>query len=435
VTPNLQDFVRSGFDSNRWHLSSLTVELSLVEGGVMETNSTTSSKAAGVLHSLGHGGHSPEEGRSAPPARASNLPSYELRVQAPESHTASLIEQILIGRKDLGVVESGRGAVMLSEIHSVMESSPRSSSAVVANSLQSVHSAGEGSEFLSADRYVAIKNVAVATDFSVYSERAVQHALAVAHRFGATLHLLHVVRPSQFAFAPDALASIGDAAERDCKELSTRIQNSHQLEGLHCRRWVERGEIYEVVGRFVKSQRIDLLVTGTHGRSGIQRLVLGSVAHQIFHCVRCPLLTVGPQAPGAGVNPQLRHILFATDLSRGSLAAIPYVITAARAWHTSLDVLHVCTTAHLGHAERLNDFRKRIDELYGGSEHESIKCTLAIGDPAQSVLDFSARNEVDLIVLGLETHRSLYSSPFWSDAYAIVRRATCPVLSVRSSEG
>jgi nucleotide-binding universal stress UspA family protein len=297
------------------------------------------------------------------------------------------------------------------------------------------HGTGEVSEIPAKEQNdVAIKNVAVATDFSRYSERAVQHAVAVARHFGATLHLLHIVRPSEFAFVPDVVLQIEEASNRECKELSARIHNGHQLSGLDCRRWVERGEVFDVVGRFVKDQSIDLLVIGTRGRSGVARLVLGSVAQAIFHCVRCPVLTVGPQAPGTTMNLQLERILFATDLSRQSLEAIPYVRTAMRAWHTKLDVLHVCTDAHSGHAELLNAVQKRIGEVYDGIEPGSTKCNLTIGEPAKSVLDFAARNKENLIVLGLKAHRSLYSSPFWSDAYTIVRNATCPVLSIRSTD-
>ncbi len=280
---------------------------------------------------------------------------------------------------------------------------------------------------------VAIHNVAVATDFSEPSERALQHGLAVANQFGATLHLLHLVRPSEFTFAVEAMSPIEDAYSRDCEDLAIDLEKNHHLNGIECRRWVERGEVTEVVRNFVEKQHIDLLVVGTHGRTGLERLVKGSVAHQIFHCVRCPVLTVGPLSPGTTAPIQLKRMLFATDLSRESMASVPYLLTILKGWQVELDVLHVCSAAQFGHAELLDTFRDRIRRLVSGNEPSSVRCQMAIGDPARRILECAADNRSDLIVLGLKPHRALYGSPFWSHASEIVRSAKCPVLSVRSN--
>lgn len=277
---------------------------------------------------------------------------------------------------------------------------------------------------------VAIHNVAVATDFSPCSEHAVEHSLAVARHFGATLHFVHLLRPSQFSYTPDMLPAIADVADRDCDNLLARLQRQHRLDGIDCRRWIEQGEITERAGAFVRDHHIDLLILGTHGRTGLPHLLLGSVAQQIFQCVPCPVLTVGPLAPGAGPHLQLHRVLFSTDLSPQSLAAVPFVLTAVREWHTELDILHVCTSQDPAHRAAMDQLRSDLDRCLDDTH---LQGSIIAGKPADRVLEFTASHHEDLIVLGLKPHRALYNGRLWSYAYEIVRRAPCPVLSVRTA--
>lgn len=278
---------------------------------------------------------------------------------------------------------------------------------------------------------VAIHNIAVATDFAESSAHAVEHALAIARHFGATVHLLHMVQPSKFAFVPDMMPAIDEASTRDCEQYVARLTGIHRLDGVKLERWVEQGEISEVVNPFVRDHRIDMLVVGTHGRSGIPRLLLGSVAQQIFHYVRCPVLVVGPRAPGSGPELQLKKVLFATDLSHESLAAVPWMLTAVEEWHTELDILHVCTTGNSEHPRLMNELRTRIDAALEDKQHGGVRLHLLRGKPMPCVTDFALHNHEDAIILGLKPHRGLYDGPFWSHAYEIMRHAPCPVLSVR----
>ncbi|HEX4039405.1 MAG TPA: universal stress protein [Acidobacteriaceae bacterium] len=278
---------------------------------------------------------------------------------------------------------------------------------------------------------VKIQNVAVATDFAACSERAVQHGLAVARHFGAAIHFLHLLRPSSFPMAAEMMPALADAADRDYDHLIARLLQDHRLDGIEFHRCVEQGEIPSLAGAFVRDRHIDLLIVGTHGRTGIQRLLLGSVAQQIFHSVRCPVLTVGPLAPGIGPQLQLRRVLYATDLSRESLAAVPYALTAVEQWHTQLDMLHVCKSGNPGHRgvmERLAaDLAHDIDASGATPPHWEVLS----GKASPTILNFAAVHHEDLIVLGLKPQRSLYNASTWSHAYEIVRQAPCPVLSIR----
>jgi nucleotide-binding universal stress UspA family protein len=287
--------------------------------------------------------------------------------------------------------------------------------------------------------YVTIQNVAVATDFSDCSERAVLHAVGIARKFGATLHLLNLVQPSKFAAVPDMLPEIDKAAGRDCDDLIHRLSNTHLLDGVRCQRWVEQGEIFEVAGEFVKEHHIDLLVLGTHGRKGLSRLLFGSVSQEILQHVACPVVTVGPCSGCPDTQVKLKKILFSTDLSAESLAALPWVLTAVREWKTELDVLHVCTAKDATCPgllpQRMQELRARIESLQEGYEQLPIRYHQIAGKPAPSIVEFANGNGMDLVILGIKAPHGLYAGSRWSQAYEILREAHCPVLSVRSDLG
>ena len=279
---------------------------------------------------------------------------------------------------------------------------------------------------------VAIQNIAIATDFSPWSDGAMQHALVIARWYGATLHILHTVRRSEFSFVPDLMVQLDELAERDCDDLMGRLHAAHKLDAIARRLWNLDGEV-STLGDFVRDQNIDLLVLGTRGRSGISKLFLGSVAGEIFHCVSCPVLTIGPWSRGAASRLALKNVLLATDLSPQSTAALPYVLAAAKPWRAAVDVLHVCSPDRSDCDCRMQAYRRKLDALTTREPWLSIRYHVTPGEPSSEVLDFASQNKEDLIVLGLDNHCSLYEGPPLSHAYEIVRQARCPVLSVRST--
>lgn len=280
------------------------------------------------------------------------------------------------------------------------------------------------------DSSLAIRNIAIATDFSPWSDRAMQHALLVARRMGAALHILHTVRRSEFAFVPDLMVQLDELAERDCENLMGRLHAAHSLEGIECHCWNLYGECSDVFADFVRDQKIDLLVLGTRGRSGISKLLLGSVAEEISRCVVCPVLAIGPSSRGATSQLELKRVLFATDLSKQSYSAIPYVLTAANQWGAALDVLQLCLSGDSKRQHGMEEFNRMIDMWAGGKQDFPVRYHIQPGAPSATVLNFARQNKEDLIVL---SHSSALNGPSLSHAYEIVRQSTCPVLGIRSA--
>jgi len=278
-----------------------------------------------------------------------------------------------------------------------------------------------------------IRIIAVATDFCPWSELALQHALVLARHFGAVLHILHVVRRTEFSLVPGFMVPLVEIAERDCDNLIGRLNATHSLANIEYRCWNIDGEISGVLEDFVRDHGVDLMILGTRGRIGISKVLLGSIAQKIFRYVSCPVLTVGPRSRSAPRKLQLKKVLFATDLSPESAAVIPYVLNAATISHAEIDVLHVCSSANCQCQYRMEDLRRRLEVMASGQVPLVLRYHVLAGPPSPAVLNFAMQEKEDLIVLGLDHRRSLYSGPSVSHAYEIVRQARCPVLSVCSS--
>lgn len=129
---------------------------------------------------------------------------------------------------------------------------------------------------------LAIRNILVATDFSPFSDQAIRAALALARHFGATLHLLHVVHhAAERAAALDRLGALAEA----------------QADGVPFTASVAVGRPAPEIVRYAAREQMDLIVVGTHGRTGLAHAVMGSVAEAVVRTALCQVLTIRLRAP------------------------------------------------------------------------------------------------------------------------------------------
>jgi nucleotide-binding universal stress UspA family protein len=285
---------------------------------------------------------------------------------------------------------------------------------------------------------VSFKRILVATDFSQSSEKALHHAIAIARHFDATLYLTHVVSALGFVLAgPDATLAASEAALGDVRRLEDRLSASGVLTGVNHEIVVREGDIWEQIQEVVKDEDIDLIVVGTHGRSGIRKVVLGSVAEEIFRHASCPVLTVGPYAPPeAALNTAHEHVLFATDFSPESLEALPFVLRTSREHHAKLTLLHV--VEHLSGEAALDTERvisvgeQRLRQLLPPRYEGEYECRVEIGAIEEAILDVAEMEHANVIMLGLKSPETYVDHLGWLHAYRIVRSACCPVLTIRS---
>jgi nucleotide-binding universal stress UspA family protein len=194
-----------------------------------------------------------------------------------------------------------------------------------------------------------------------------------------------------------------------------------------------------------QSLSADLIVIGTHGRSGFERLVLGSVAEKVLRKAKCPVMTVPPPA-AATSKLSFAHLLCPVDFSDSSIAALRFSFSLARESHARLTLLHlfewpsdeasarrVLETSEY-HRQWEDETRQELEALIPDDVRNW--CTpepkLAFGKAYQQILSLGTAEDVDLIVMGVQGRNALDLMLFGSTTNQVVRQAACPVLTLRS---
>ena len=280
------------------------------------------------------------------------------------------------------------------------------------------------------------KKILIGTDFSEASERAMAYGLAIARAYGSKVEFVHVVPIRPYLYTGvDALAAAVGVAERDMEDLQERLVRSQAVEAISHQSWVLRGYPGEVLSEFIRREHVDLVVMGTHGRTGLRKFLLGSVAEEVFRKAPCAVLTVGPNAAPAPAVRKLNTVVFATDFSPFSNGALTHAESAAREFGARLVMLHVLEPGEESNPDRAEveaELRTRMHELLGG-QAEGLRTEFAVGmgDTAGVIVEASAKRHADLIVLGLKPPMEFADRLPWRYAYKIVCDAECPVLTVR----
>jgi nucleotide-binding universal stress UspA family protein len=300
-----------------------------------------------------------------------------------------------------------------------------------------------------------IRSMMLATDFSQASDEALRHALAVARCFKAKFFLAHVVSSLGITIAgPEALALAEKAAMRDASQLVDNLVRTESLKGLPLEVIIRQGEIWPQLQTVIREQKVDLVVMGAHGRQGMKKFLLGSVAEQIFRQADCMVLTVGPACyhePRVGKPDSNATALFPTDFSDDSLRALPTAVSCANQFgarlvllniismESELPAMHRCTEDSFlkirenARVTRISRLAKLIQHAKLSVQPEFV-AEFGTGDPiSEDILKFSEKLDPGVIIMGLHPrkHVGLASHIPWATAYEIVSRAGCPVLTVR----
>lgn len=289
---------------------------------------------------------------------------------------------------------------------------------------------------------VSLNKILFATDFSDYAERALPYAVGLARHYGGTVFVAHAIpaeprRPLPLEPEPRELDELRARAEH----AMDTFMRSAPLAGVQHQALLEKGETEAVFQNMVHKHAIDLVVIATHGRSGLKKLLLGSVAEEIFRSVSCPVLTVGPEVKhnelAAG---QLRHLLYASDLSAAALHALPYALGLAADYGARLTCLHVVeeiTSIPVYYREQaLRDARQELEKLASGVAGLAgePQIVVASGEPAEKILQLAADLDADLIVMGARPQGSarLLAHLPWACTHKVICHARCPVLTARA---
>lgn len=288
---------------------------------------------------------------------------------------------------------------------------------------------------------IALKNILFATDFSPAAEAALPYAIGLAKQYGAKVHGLHVRFPATYPIVgSEALPVVLEAAEEQAK---FEAQMLHEmLAPVPHEVTIVEGDLWPTLNEIANQQKTDLIVMGTHGRTGFRRALLGSAAEETFRKAACPVLTVGPHvSPNTERRLAMSQILFATDFSPESLAALPFAVSVAQEHQSHLTLLNVTGKTQVGelvHAgQYVESTLRRLQALVPAEADMwcEPKCRVEQGPEAEKILEVAVAVGADLIVLGVRAPQGGIGAAthlLQSIAHQVVVNAQCPVLTVRA---
>ena len=286
---------------------------------------------------------------------------------------------------------------------------------------------------------VTLNRILYATDFSEASLAALPLVSTIARRYGARVFVTNVWTPVPYTMvSPEAAGALQNKDERETRFKVRQLLNTKELAGLSATAIVKAGTPSQELGRLVREKNIDLAILGTHGRTGLKHLLMGSVAEELFRNLPCPVLTVGPNVPKRSLETQLKHILFPTDLSDESRSVFPYLVSLASEYEASLTLLHVLpveTGANPDARSLAEPLRQEMKSIF--SPHIDARCRaefiVDFGDTVERILAHAQTGNADLIGMGVR-HAAEITTHFRNTvAYRVVLQAHCPVLTSRTA--
>jgi nucleotide-binding universal stress UspA family protein len=309
---------------------------------------------------------------------------------------------------------------------------------------------------------IEFRHILCPIDFSETSIRALSYAASFASWYKAELEVLHVEPAFEsvpVAAMADPIARIGRPHRVSPHEIVARMEQVIVAAGaaeVNRRVFAQEGRAYETIVARARSQRADLLVMGTHGRSAVNRALLGSVTEKVLRTVPCPVLTVPPTARPMTVAPvALKQILCPIDYSPSSSRALTYALDLGRQTGGCVTVLHVieyldpedgvelppfdpCYKAHAENQHRRDHLidcaRERLHALLAREPTTwcEIKEVVGIGRAYRTILQHAANGKADVIVMGAQGTGGLELMLYGSNAQHVVRAAACPVMTVHA---
>jgi len=296
---------------------------------------------------------------------------------------------------------------------------------------------------------IRIRQILCPVDFSPFSRRALDHAAVLARWYEAELTVVHVspFMPAVLGLEPAVSAATLAPFDRETlgRELlefvgeTAKTRPAPQL-------LIRSGPAAATILECATETNADLVVLGTHGRTGFERFMLGSVTEKVVRKARCPVLTVPCRASGDPERPLFARILCAVDFSEASDRAAQHALSLAQEAKGGLTMLHVVEWLpdesfakypgfDVAHYRRsiLTDARTRVEELVPDEARNwcDPETRVVCGKPYQEILRIAQHDAADLIVLGVHGRGPIDRMLFGSTTQHVVRQAACPVLTIR----
>jgi nucleotide-binding universal stress UspA family protein len=299
---------------------------------------------------------------------------------------------------------------------------------------------------------IQFQHILCPTDLSDASRPALRYGAAIAAWYDAQLTVLHVVPTFDAIQIPPG--ALGETVQlvypATHAEVVAMLQQQAEATGataVNPALEAKSGDATEVIVGRALALPADLVVMGTHGRSGFNRLLYGSIAEQVLHRASCPVLAVPPHAP-ATADVTFKRVVCALDFSPASLQAVGFALDLARQANGALTVLHAVewlpeeeprVHTHFNVPEYrqhlIDDARARIMELIADESQTwcAIEPVVTAGRAYREILRVAKERGADLIVMGTQGRGGIGLALAGSATQQVVRGAACPVLTVRGA--
>jgi nucleotide-binding universal stress UspA family protein len=273
--------------------------------------------------------------------------------------------------------------------------------------------------------------------------RAYDYAQSLAGHYRATLIVEHIVELSRYDsgfYAPseqlfeDFRRTLISNAENDLHRL---IKTSG---GLRTECIVQEGIPSDAIISLARERAASLIVLGTHGRRGFDRLMLGSVTERVLRNASCPVFAVRQTMSDSGTpdvtdhSVRIRRILCCVDFSAHSKRALEYALSLAKTYDADLTVFHaldgVAESADV--STETDTALENLQKLIPAAALSSTKTHLEVrlGKAYQEILKLASEDRADLIVVGVRGRHSLDLVVFGSTADRVIQLGPVPVLTV-----
>ena len=291
-----------------------------------------------------------------------------------------------------------------------------------------------------------IDSILCPVDFSEFSVTAYEYAQSLAWHYKAKLflqHVLHSLRPLDiWNIYPDSYEESCRKERADVEQQLQEFAKRNAPTKIRPQCFVQDGSAPDLILSLAEAQAVNLIVMGTHGLRGVDRLMLGSVTDRVLRRARCPVLAV--RKPKHHVNSSvldsepvhLRKVLFCTDFSDDAYHASEYALSVAKEYGAELTLLHV-----LEDIPKSSDLQgatektvKQMEEsiAFKAREASTIKMVVRIGKPYQQIIQLALEAQTDLVIMGVRGRGTLDAELFGSTTYRVIQLGPCPVLTVRN---
>ena len=295
------------------------------------------------------------------------------------------------------------------------------------------------------------KHILCATDFSDFSNHAIPYGIALAREFKARLFLCHVIDLSSAAIYGEAVLALEEQQKRMTKHAQDEMTRLMSKESIDWEPLITVGNAAHEIARLAADKKIDIAIAASHGRAGLKRIILGSVTERLMRTLPCPLLVV--RSPDRGfVTPAdqaitLKRVLVGCDFSPNSSLALQYGLSLAQEFQADLHLVHVMQPSHDDYLKKPGEAKQDLHRDLGAEiksrladivpEEAQTWCkpvtVLLAGRPHEEITKYAMVNDIDLIVLGVRGYGLVESLFVGSTTDRVMRRASCPVLSVQPS--